>query len=341
MTVVQCHDILREELPHIHVVRRRSAEYLRVARPAHAFVALRAVRGHRQEIAALSPVGIGPQLIYQRRRAVKAARILHFGVQYAGCHRPGRQRLRNAGYFNVAEAPVCQRRIPCLPLGIPAENIHIRILGRAQVLRVQRPLPAVSGSAAVIEHFGKAEFYRLPRLTRERERCHAGQILPEIIDVGLIRNLTDRNRLHAVHDLDIACKLGNNLPYSQRARRGHADRRPACPVKAGIRPPRRQTPGVVSLPVKQIVFQHRTVCIGAPVAVADNADGRSVRKSDDQLADKGRRRSARSTSRYPAARRAHLRRCGQVTSHHRSGTECGNRTLSRRASGMHLQPAVR
>ena len=61
-----------------------------------------------------------------------------------------------------------------------------------------------------IENFGKAEFYRLPRLTRERERCHAGQILPEIIDVGLISDLTDRNRLHAVHDLDIACKLGNN-----------------------------------------------------------------------------------------------------------------------------------
>ncbi len=152
-------------------------------------------------------------------------------------------------------------------------------------------LPAVSGSAGVIEHFGKAEFYRLPRLTRERERCHAGQILPEIIDVGLIRNRLTETALHAVHDLDIACKLGNNLPYSQRAprSRGQAsslprqNRHPTTPsADAGRR----------KSPVKQIVFQHRTLRIGDPVAVADNADGRSVRKSDDQLADKGRCRAA-------------------------------------------------
>ena len=60
---------LPEERCDVHVVGRGAREELRVRGPSHALVALRAIRGHGQKVAALSPDDVGMQLIEQCTRA--------------------------------------------------------------------------------------------------------------------------------------------------------------------------------------------------------------------------------------------------------------------------------
>jgi hypothetical protein len=64
---------LGEEGGHVHVICGRAREDLGVAHPAQPLVALRAIRGHTEEVALLTPQAVAPQPVDPRVRALEFA----------------------------------------------------------------------------------------------------------------------------------------------------------------------------------------------------------------------------------------------------------------------------
>ena len=80
---------LGDERADVHVERRGGKEDLRVGEPAEPLVALRAVGRHGDEVAALAPVDVVPELVDQLVRALEPAAARRVGV-----HDAPRDRLR-------------------------------------------------------------------------------------------------------------------------------------------------------------------------------------------------------------------------------------------------------
>jgi len=75
--------VFAEERSDIHIVQSGTREYLRVAGPAHALVALRAISRHIQEVAFLAPQGVEEQAIHHWIRGLDAAGLFQLRVHHA------------------------------------------------------------------------------------------------------------------------------------------------------------------------------------------------------------------------------------------------------------------
>src|SRR5699024_8177663 len=83
--------------------RRRAGEHLDVAGPAEALVALRAVGGHVQEVAACGPDDVLVQLVHQRFAAPEPTGAAQVGADHLGGHLLGAQ-VAGPGHLGVPEA---------------------------------------------------------------------------------------------------------------------------------------------------------------------------------------------------------------------------------------------
>ena len=102
---------LGDEGADVHVQRRGGEEDLRIGEPAQALVALRAVGGNGDEVAALAPVDVAPELVDQLVRALEPS-----GARRVGVHDAARDRLRarlagEAAHLDVAEAVEGEARL--------------------------------------------------------------------------------------------------------------------------------------------------------------------------------------------------------------------------------------
>ena len=66
-----------------HLVAGGGAEHLRVARPAHAFIALGAIGGHIHKVAALPPQGVFAQAVHLVVGGADEGCLLHIGIEHA------------------------------------------------------------------------------------------------------------------------------------------------------------------------------------------------------------------------------------------------------------------
>ena len=172
-----------EERRDIHVERRCAHEHLRVAGPAQALVALRAVRGHFQEVAALAPLDVVLELVQERVRARELARRRRVRVQHDPDDRLQLERLA-AGDLHVTEPVEREARLPRF-LSLTRAGVIVRAARGAQVFGV--------GLAVLVEDFDVAQTDRRAALGAHGDPHPAHHVLAQVdepaaeIPVGIRR----------------------------------------------------------------------------------------------------------------------------------------------------------
>ena len=126
---------LREETGDVHVERGGAGEDLRVARPSQTLVALRAVGGHVEEVAALTPHDVVLQLIQQRVGRDELTRLIQVGRHRNPGDRPRVRSLRKALHRHVAEAMEREVRLEDF-LSPTLQNVSVRLFRIPQIRRV-------------------------------------------------------------------------------------------------------------------------------------------------------------------------------------------------------------
>src|SRR5690606_18239117 len=112
------------------VVRRGANEDLRIATPAHALVALRAVGRNLQEVGALTPNRVAIELIHERNRTLERAGVRTLRIKGDPRDRLRRGRLHHAGELDVTITMERELRSPDL-LGAPRKGVIIGALRTA------------------------------------------------------------------------------------------------------------------------------------------------------------------------------------------------------------------
>ena len=152
LRVAQVARPLREEGTHAHVERRGRDEYLRVARPTEALVALRAVGGRGKEVAALPPLYAALQGVHLRGRTHESPDLRHGVMEDYPLHPVGRRLgvLRKPRELHISETVVGEKRRPLLN---PVSLAYIRVGGtrRAVIFRIERTV--------LFEHLGEPHGY--------------------------------------------------------------------------------------------------------------------------------------------------------------------------------------
>ena len=215
---------------------------LRVAGPAHALVALRAVGRDRDIVACGRVHDIRKELVDQRIRAlIGRARIQR--REHLLLHVLHRQRFIETRDLDIAVAVEGQvGRNDILAL---LHRVEIRRQRGAEVFHHQQAVDARGGILFElrIEDFGKAERDRVAgfcQLGRDRDQRDTGDVLPHIIEIraGALFRLTEEfdglRRANDMHRLVIARDKTGILKLL--ARFDHAGRCPGRVVKAGLRP---------------------------------------------------------------------------------------------------------
>ena len=154
-------DILRIERAAIHVVVRRGAERLRVARPAHALVALRAVGRHVEEVIALAPDRVQVQAVDLLVCGRDLAGLLEVGIKRPHLNIRDAGEVCHAGEFDVAEAVEGRNRSN---KGFFARR-NIAVFGKrsAQVIAVEAViLQQLAGLHAQLDTCGQVGHEREP-----------------------------------------------------------------------------------------------------------------------------------------------------------------------------------
>ena len=176
---------LLRELRQVHVVRRGPPEDLRVRGPAQTLVALRAIRGHTDEVGALSPEDVAPQLIDHRAAGLQLHRDGRVGVHGHRLHGIKVWLVRQAGHFDIAKAVKGKVRLELL-LAFAGKNIVVGGFRGAQVVDVE--------GAVRIQHFSKAQLNVGTRSASHLQPRHSGQVLAEVVDVNSRLGVGDGRR---------------------------------------------------------------------------------------------------------------------------------------------------
>ena len=161
-------------------------EGLRVSRPAQALVALRAVRGHVEEVPLLAPDDVALELVDEGLRGLELARPRHVGVDDDAGQGLGRELAREAVHRHVAEPEEGEERLE----GLRAAALQRVLQGRlrlAQVLRVE--------VALLVEDLGVAEGDGRARGALHLEPDPAHHVLAQVGDRVAARSLEDLDRL--------------------------------------------------------------------------------------------------------------------------------------------------
>ena len=122
----------------VHVVCGGGEEHLGVAHPAQPLVALRAVGRDRDEVAALAPGDVPPQLVDHLVGALEPTSPGRVRVHDAAGDRVERRRVGIAGHLDVAEAVEGEARLPDL-LAVAAQDVSLDRPCPAQVVDVSEP----------------------------------------------------------------------------------------------------------------------------------------------------------------------------------------------------------
>ena len=147
LAVVDVDQPLGEEGGHVGVHRRRADEDLGVAHPAHALVALRAIGGNAEVVAALPPPDVRLKLVDAGIGAGEFAGPRHIAAQHDAGHGVGLQITLTACpspggrgevpcQFDVAEAVERERRLPDLRAAALAD-VGVDRHRAAEVLGIQ------------------------------------------------------------------------------------------------------------------------------------------------------------------------------------------------------------
>ena len=112
LTVVAIAEPLGVELVVVEDIRFAEVARGAVASPAHAFVALRAVGGHRAVVASDAPIGVFIHRVDDFVGGLKRAGYGHLVIDDPALEVVQIGRLAQAGDFNVAEAVVDEHRMP-------------------------------------------------------------------------------------------------------------------------------------------------------------------------------------------------------------------------------------
>ena len=164
-----------EEAQGVVEVAGGGAEDLDVAGPAEPLVALRAVRGQRQEVSAHAPQGVLVQAVQQRVGAFEPAGPAHVIVNHDG---GDRRRVQLAGpvvHLGVTEAVEREQRFPFFRAVVlstgSGEGVGVRGGGLAQ---------RAEGEFAALQHLGVAEGDRMPGPAADPDPEASHQVLAEV-----------------------------------------------------------------------------------------------------------------------------------------------------------------
>ena len=169
-------------------------ERLQVAGPPQAFVALRAVGGDVDEVAAHAPHHVLVEALQLRVGAGEPTRALHVGVQDDGLHLDiGSRQVAPGVDLGVAEAVVGETGLPRLGVLATGQGVPVGRLGVAQ---------RTGAELAVLDDLGVPELHGVAATPVRRDPQPADQVLAEVQDPGpggrapLVHGAQDLGRPH-------------------------------------------------------------------------------------------------------------------------------------------------
>ena len=270
------------------IVIERGLGNLVVIRPAQPLIALWAVGGNGDIVAAQSPQDVGLELVEHGAAGLKGAQLRRIAVEHkTRDHVRLRCRLQ-ARNLHILEAVIGKARDINLRFSASGD-VDIRCLCRAEVCDVKRTV--------LIEHLAIAKGELLPRRqVMQRQTDDARKVLPQIKDICLLRRagrvpvgLCDLlgRQFHGVMD------CGIDLRNQAAVFIGNSGVRPA--VAADLcRCPRvwraaQLLGGVVGLTVENVVCNDGRACVQSEAVIRDERLHAAVGIGDAELTDKGRR----------------------------------------------------
>ena len=171
LRVIDIHQPLGKERRHVGVLRGGADKHLRVAHPTHAFIALGAIGGNRQEVAALAPLNVGLQLIDPRIGAGKLPVPCRIRPQHDARNGVQRRLPRQPGHLHITKPMERKRRLPYFRA---ASFARVTIDGRC---------PAKIGQidgAVGLEHLGMPQGDDRSRRGIDLEPDDADHVLPQV-----------------------------------------------------------------------------------------------------------------------------------------------------------------
>ena len=119
----------------VHVERGGGTKYLRVTRPTHAFVTLRAIRGHIEEIALLTPHRVGDEPVHLLVGGLEPTGTIHVRIDHAAREVVHGGHSRPTDHLHETEAIV--REMRAQRMGFPIRNEPESLLRVPQVVLVK------------------------------------------------------------------------------------------------------------------------------------------------------------------------------------------------------------
>ena len=174
-----------------HLVAGGGAEHLRVARPAHALVALRAIGGHIHKVAALPPQGVFAQAVHLVAGGADEGRLLHIGIEHAAHKVMQVDFLPKALQLDIPEAE--EGEVRPRPGLLPIADVGKGLPGGAQVIGIE---------AAVLQDFAIAQGVGMAALGSCAEGDKARDFLPHIqhgFACGRMQHGGGAQRQHGAH----------------------------------------------------------------------------------------------------------------------------------------------
>ena len=166
----------------VRIIGSRACEHLCVARPTEAFVALRAVGGHAQEIVALAPDDVAVKLVYVRMASFKSSQFFEVGTdefsrKFTDFH------IRGGCYFAVTEAEESGGGLECLALFRSFQRVVECGFRRAEIVGVEASARSVIGAVGcsrVVQHFPELEAELRAAFSFGREPYPSRHVLSEV-----------------------------------------------------------------------------------------------------------------------------------------------------------------
>ena len=244
-------------------------EHLDVAGPAEPLVALRAVGGHVQEVAAHAPHDILVELVDTRIRALEPAGAHHVGVQHHGGDVFAPQFAGPAAHPGVAEAVEGEAGLPHFGAAA-AGDVAVGGPGGAQRTHAQ---------FAVLQHLGVANRDGSACLRGHADAHPADQVLAEVDQRLAGWGALNRQRGHFLYRTHWRHRRGRE---GIQVMLDYLDRLPTAGVVAGLRPAAQIEPRIVGLAVVQVGAALGPGA-GVPLAVGGHGQHRPVRQGNVEL----------------------------------------------------------
>ena len=278
--VLEIEQPFREEPRHLHVEGGGANEDLGIAGPAEALVALRAVRGHVHEVAALAPDDVALKLVQVGIRAAEGSRLGHVGVEHHARELLDGALFQLPRYLHVAEAVEGEAGLEALRLAAAAKGEGVGGAGVSEILGVEL--------ARFVEDLGVTQLYRRALLASHPKANPSHHVLAEIEDParGEERMSPAHGILHRMELTDCPHRRAAHGVERDRRRLGEFDRRPAFVVVAGFRPGAQVAARVHRLPLHDVGGEDRRR-VPAPPLVAGDARLAPVLVHDLELGEQG------------------------------------------------------